>query len=239
MNLSKIEQSIAKQPGTSLTLQGITRFIISENQSDYFAQLTELDLSSNKLTSLNLKGFTALQRLYCNGNLLTILNLSGFNTITDISCSNNPLRILNINDCTALETVFYPNQHLTHLTVKNCTSLLAIVPDDFAGHPLLINLNLQGASQAVDKLAELEKELIRKNLATATDEEKPELIARLAERETPTSYWDLERSNTYATWFEYQSQEEEMDEDRKTHDKRKRNDDNDGPEFKRHKPDGL
>jgi hypothetical protein len=87
------------------------------------AALTQLDCSTNSLTSLNVSGLTALVRLFCSGNLITSLNVSGLTALTYLDCSTNSLTSLNVSGLTALTGLYCSVNSLTSLNVSGCTAL--------------------------------------------------------------------------------------------------------------------
>ena len=91
--------------------------------------LTTLDCSSNDwLTSLDVSGCTALTKLYCEVNRLTSLDVSGCTSLTKLRCSYSYfLTSLDLSQNTALTTLDCSgNDRLTSLDVSGCTALTTL-----------------------------------------------------------------------------------------------------------------
>lgn len=89
-----------------------------------FTALTELQCSSNQLTSLDVSANTALTELQCNHNQLTTLDVSGNTALTNLRCENNQLTSLNLPVTTnALIDLRCRNNQLTSLDVSANTAL--------------------------------------------------------------------------------------------------------------------
>ena len=85
--------------------------------------ITGLSCSDNKLTSLNVQGLTALQKLSCGGNKLTELNVQGLTKLQTLWCSGNQLPELNVQGLTALQELECRKNQLTELNVQGLTAL--------------------------------------------------------------------------------------------------------------------
>ena len=81
--------------------------------------LVELDCTSNKLTSLNVQGLLKIKSLYCSDNQLTNLDVSGLSKITYLTCDHNYLTSLEISDLVNLEVLFCNDNQLTSMIIKN------------------------------------------------------------------------------------------------------------------------
>ncbi|GBU22754.1 hypothetical protein R80B4_02666 [Fibrobacteres bacterium R8-0-B4] len=64
---------------------------------EYFTALTELVVSDNRLTALDVSGATALEELYCPYNRLTALDVSGAAALTLLCCDHNQLTALDVS----------------------------------------------------------------------------------------------------------------------------------------------
>ncbi len=95
---------------------------------EYFTALTDLDCSSNQLTTLNESGNTALTKLNCSSNQLTTLNVSSNTALTDLDCSSNQLTTLNVSNaltelnCSINQLPALNVSSNTALTYLNCSS---------------------------------------------------------------------------------------------------------------------
>ena len=109
------ETTLASGTRTTLLAKG-TKVILKGN-------ITGLSCSDNQLTSLNVQGLTALQKLSCGGNKLTELNVQGLTALQELWCSGNQLPELNVQGLTALQKLECRDNQLTALNVQGCTSL--------------------------------------------------------------------------------------------------------------------
>lgn len=88
-----------------------------------FTNLTQLNCSSNALTSLTLTTLTNLSTLYCNSNLLATLDVSGLTALSTIECYGNQLTSINLSGLTGLSILKCNVNSLTSLNVSDCTAL--------------------------------------------------------------------------------------------------------------------
>ena len=91
---------------------------------EYFAALTELDCSYNKLTSLDVSKCSALEYLACDNNKLTSLDVSNCTALKELYCYNNKLTSLDVGKCTALEMLECYNNQISAIKIYNCSKLL-------------------------------------------------------------------------------------------------------------------
>ena len=130
--------------GNIQSLRGIEFFTFLESLTIQNIQIAELDLSHNtalrvlsctenpKLSSLNLYGCRALERLDCTSNQLTALNLRDQINMIYLRCGNNPLSLLNVTRCVKLQSLYAYSCALSSL--------------DISKNPELRNLNLNNNS---------------------------------------------------------------------------------------------
>ena len=90
-------------------------------------EVTELNCSSNQLTSLDLSKNTTLTGLQCQGNQLTSLNVSSCTALTNLYCDENQLTSLNVSDCTSLTTLWCYSNQLTSLDLSKNTALTKLL----------------------------------------------------------------------------------------------------------------
>ena len=102
--------------------------------------LTELDCSGNRLTSLDIRGLTALRELSCDINQLTSLDVRGLTALKYLFCGNNQLTSLDIQGLTALQELYCNSNQLTSLDVRGLTALKYL----FCGDNQLTSLDIQG-----------------------------------------------------------------------------------------------
>lgn len=86
-------------------------------------KLTSVLVNGNKLQSLSLAGLTALQTLDCSNNKLTALNVSESESLKTLACSGNNIGALNVKKNKALTDLQCSNNQLTSLDLKNNTAL--------------------------------------------------------------------------------------------------------------------
>lgn len=161
-NISRIQDAINKQPGTQLDLYscGLTRLIITKENTEYFNKLTILNCNHNQITSLNLQGCPALQALYCANNQITSLNLENCRKLRWLDCQNNQITNLNLQGCAALDSLYCSNNKI-------------------------MSLNLEGASPAIQaKYSALEETLLFKQLGSTAFSERAKIIKSLGVRYT-------------------------------------------------------
>jgi len=82
-----------------------------------FVNLTELYITANPLTSLNLTANTKLTHFGCEDNQLTSLVLGSKPQLLDILCSNNQLTSLNISQCPSLNLIECNYNQLTSIDI--------------------------------------------------------------------------------------------------------------------------
>lgn len=116
------------------SLVGIEYFSNLETIDVSFNKLETLDLShspkltsvlvnGNKLQNLSLAGLTALQTLDCSNNKLTALNVSESENLKTLACSGNNIGALNVKKNKALTDLQCSNNQLNSLDLKNNTAL--------------------------------------------------------------------------------------------------------------------
>ena len=92
-------------------------------QCEQHPSLSQLNVSRNVLSSIDIEGCTALQDLKVYKNRLTDLNISGAPAITSINCSGNLLVELNVANSSTLKTLNCQSCNLEALYVNDCTNL--------------------------------------------------------------------------------------------------------------------
>jgi len=81
--------------------------------------ITRLDCSFSRLTSLDVSNNTNLTELHCSGNRLTSLDVSANTALTELNCLGNQLTNLNVSANTVLTTLNCNNNQLTSLDVNS------------------------------------------------------------------------------------------------------------------------
>ena len=88
--------------------------------------LTSLDVSWNKLTTLDVSKNTALEVLYVGSNQLTTLDVSNNTALTELWANDNQLTTLDVSKNTALTSLRVYNNQLTTLDVSKNTALTSL-----------------------------------------------------------------------------------------------------------------
>ena len=98
--------------------------------------------------TLNLSGFTALEKVLVADCMLTALDVSGCTSLQELTCYNSGLATLNVAGCTALEKLSCGINLLTDLDVSDCTMLSSVGVEsnklavlDLSGNTRLTELN--------------------------------------------------------------------------------------------------
>lgn len=90
---------------------------------EHFTNLTSLDCSGNKLTSLDVSSCAKLSSLYCNDNQLESLKVSDCAGLKYLKCNNNQLKALEISTCTDLTTLNCDNNIISDLIINGNINL--------------------------------------------------------------------------------------------------------------------
>ena len=90
---------------------------------EYFSNLETLDVSYNKLVSLDLSHSPKLTSIDVSGNKLQTLGLSGLVALRTLDCSANKLGTLDVSDAQALETLNANNNQLGALNISRNKAL--------------------------------------------------------------------------------------------------------------------
>ncbi len=84
--------------------------ISSFDELQYFTNLTELNISSNQITSIDLSSLKNLKTLRCQNNKLTKLDISKNSVLTTLLCNKNSIDTLDIRGNNNLTDLFCGNQ---------------------------------------------------------------------------------------------------------------------------------
>ena len=158
----------AEEAEAATTLTASMLNIESLTGIEYFKNLTSLDVSFNKLTSLDLSRLTKLTNIQVNGNKLQTLDLTGLSELTSLDCSNNKLSTLDVSDAEDLQTLICSNNQIGALDLRNNK----LLEDLQCSTNSLSALNLKNNT----KLTTL---LCRKNALTTLDVTKLPLLVNL------------------------------------------------------------
>lgn len=101
------------------SLLGLTSLVGIE----YFSNLETIDVSLNKLTSLDLSHSPKLTEIHVNGNNLQKLDLGGLAALKTLDCSANKLNTLDVSESAELNSLICSNNNLGTLNLKNNKAL--------------------------------------------------------------------------------------------------------------------
>lgn len=90
---------------------------------EYFSNLETIDVSCNKLTSLDLSNSPKLSQVLVNNNSLQSLTLSGLSKLVTLDCSSNKLGSIDVSECESLESLKCNANHIGTLNLKNNKAL--------------------------------------------------------------------------------------------------------------------
>ena len=149
---------------------GITSITLPNNAKDTLETLVLYN--NNKLTSVDVSGYTSLTTVKVSNNNLTSLDVSGCTKLSSLNCSGNEeltkvdisgtqlsgfvhvdgkLKELNAANCTALETLNVRDNNISSLNVSGCTVLTSLncancdlVELDVSESPSLSTLSCNG-----------------------------------------------------------------------------------------------
>lgn len=98
-----------------------------------------LDYSNNPLPGLDVSAFTGLESLNCNNVGCNTLDLTGFTALDKLYCSGNPISVLNTADLGALTFIECNNTLITELDLSHSPNVIYFHAAD---NPLLTNINI-------------------------------------------------------------------------------------------------
>lgn len=131
---------------------------------EYLTALTSLDVTENKLKSLDVSKNTKLTFLECHENQLTSLDVSMLSELTTLGCSYNQITTLNIGNITKLTSIWCYNNKISSLDVSKLSDLtiLYCASNLISSIDVSKNLKLESLICANCKLQKLD---VSKNLA--------------------------------------------------------------------------
>ena len=94
---------------------------------ELFPNLSELRVSGNQLTELDVSKNDKLKDLDCSDNQLTELDVSKNEQLTSLGCSNNQLTKLDVSKNEQLTSLGCSNNQLTELDIKNNSKLISLI----------------------------------------------------------------------------------------------------------------
>jgi len=104
-------------------------------------------VSSKTIADLTgIEAFTKITNLDCSSNLLTTLNVLSNTSLTNLDCYNNQLATLNVNSLTSLSYIDCSDNGFTSLDFSGNTSLTEI----YCGSNLLTSINISGLASLIE-----------------------------------------------------------------------------------------
>jgi len=91
-----------------------------------FVNITQLNISNNEITSLDLSSNTALTEINCDNNSLISLNVTSLTNLKELVCNDNELTTLDVSTTTALTKLICHKNKFTTLDISTNTALKAL-----------------------------------------------------------------------------------------------------------------
>ena len=125
---------------------------------EYFPEITYLNVSGNELETLDLSKNTKLQFLNVSSNKLTSVNIDGCKNLTSIDVNSNQLETLDVTSATELEDLICTENKLTSLNISKNQKLRVLYAEKNALTSLDLsnNQNLQVLLASENNLTELD-----------------------------------------------------------------------------------
>ena len=140
------EETVLTATGTKVVLKGaLIELVCYKNRLTSLdvrglTALQELYCQDNILTSLDVRELTGLHTLYCGKNRFTALDIRGLTALQELYCNDNEIASLDVRGLTGLHTLYCDNNRLTSLDVQGLTALQLLVCSDNQ----ITALNVQG-----------------------------------------------------------------------------------------------
>lgn len=113
--------------------------------------LQTIDFVDNQLTSLNVTNLVNLTKLDCRGNEITALDVTNLVNLQELIFYNNNLTSIDVSNLTNLTTFWGSNNQLTFLDVTNCISLESLYCD---GNQLTTLLMKNGINESYNYISD-------------------------------------------------------------------------------------
>ncbi len=126
-----------------LKVKGMTSLNVSKNTALKILKIHST-AGADEISSLNLKGATALETLDCSNNALSSLDISANNNLKTLNCSYNQFASLDFSNNSTLTEIICGYNPLTSLNCSNMTSLVSLDCTMYSNPLLLKNLNVTG-----------------------------------------------------------------------------------------------
>ena len=115
---------------TSLTELNVTNDALTSLDISNNTELSVLICTNNKLTSLNVSNNIYLQLLYCRENQLTSLNLKNNVFLYSLACGSNYISSLDVSSNSYLNFLSCDALNITNLNLSKNTNLETLICDD-------------------------------------------------------------------------------------------------------------
>ncbi|MEP2337082.1 MAG: T9SS type A sorting domain-containing protein [Nonlabens ulvanivorans] len=115
---------------TSLTELRLSSNNLTSIDLSMLPNLSYLDLEYNNLSSLNILSQTSLTELYLSSNSLTNLDLTNNISLTNLKLDSNPITTLDLSTNTLLSELFLMNTQLTSLDLSAQNSMFEVWIDN-------------------------------------------------------------------------------------------------------------
>ncbi|MGN0598694.1 MAG: GBS Bsp-like repeat-containing protein [Oscillospiraceae bacterium] len=145
---------------TSISLERHVDGLGAQNLTgiEYFKNLTDLNCSMNRISSLDLSLNTALKTLDCSYNKLSALDISKNTALTSLNCENNNITNLNADSNTMLQRLECADNELSSIDISKNTLLefLSIYGNQLTELDVSKNIKLTEINVHTNKLTSLE-----------------------------------------------------------------------------------
>lgn len=90
---------------------------------EYFVNMTELYLTNNNLTSLDVTKCVGLERLHIQNNNISVLDVTNNVELYDLRMDNNSISVLDVTNNTKLEDLLIYNNNISEIDASGCYKL--------------------------------------------------------------------------------------------------------------------
>ena len=104
-------------------------FTLSDIKLPHSSEINYLDLSSNKISTLDLSDQELLKFVFVSDNKIKNINLTDCEDLRYLACNNNKIQELDVSDCYELTHLECDNNLLTHLSLENNEELMLLSCD--------------------------------------------------------------------------------------------------------------
>ena len=116
--------------GTYLNIGNGPSEITSVKGIEFLTNLSYFDISSNRISSMDLSQNTSLVRLFCQGCNLSELDLSHCKNLIELDCSDNALTSLDVSCCESIQHIKCAHNQLNSINLSGCGALQFLTCND-------------------------------------------------------------------------------------------------------------